>query len=169
MNGFTRVATCVPTLQVANPAFNAGEIRTLYLEADARSAALVLFPELSITGYSCGDLFEQNILLNAAEKAVADLTRATIGRRSVLVVGTPVRIGSRLFNAAAVIANGSILGMPFKEYLPNYREFYEKRQFRSGREFSDNTISYAGQDNIPAGLGLVFQSPDGGPRFGVEI
>ncbi len=169
MNGFTRVATCVPALQVANPAFNAGEIRSLYLEADARSAALVLFPELSITGYSCGDLFEQNILLNAAEKAVADLTRATIGRRSVLVVGTPVRIGSRLFNAAAVIANGSILGMPFKEYLPNYREFYEKRQFRSGREFSGNTISYAGQDNIPAGLGLVFQSPDGGPRFGVEI
>ena len=76
MNGFTRVATCVPALQVANPAFNAGEIRSLYLEADARSAALVLFPELSITGYSCGALFAQHIPLHAAEKALPPPPRA---------------------------------------------------------------------------------------------
>ena len=135
MNGFYRVASCVPVLRVADPVFNTREILKRYLEADAHGCALVLFPELCVTGYTCGDLFEQRTLLEAAEKAVAELARATAGRHAILVVGTPVRLGSRLFNGAAVLGQGRLLGLPLKEYLPNYREFYEKRQFRSAREY----------------------------------
>lgn len=168
MNGFYRVASCVPVLRVADPVFNTREILKRYLEADAHGCALVLFPELCVTGYTCGDLFEQRTLLEAAEKAVAELARATAGRHAILVVGTPVRLGSRLFNGAAVLGQGRLLGLPLKEYLPNYREFYEKRQFRSAREFAGETVDFAGF-TAPAGMGLVFAPAEAGPRFGVEL
>ena len=170
MNGFLRLASCVPVLRVGDPAFNAARIRERYLEADAAGAALAVFPELAITGYSCGDLFGNRALLEAAERELLALARATEGRRALLVCGVPLRVGARLFNAAAVLGGGRILGLPLKEYLPNYREFYEKRQFRSVREFADGAIRLGGAD-VPAGAGLVFACGDGAAqvRFGVEI
>ena len=170
MNGFFRLAACVPVLRVGDPAFNAARILELYRKAESEGAAVAVFPELSVTGYSCGDFFENRSLLAAAERELLALARATKGRRTLLVCGVPLRAGSRLFNAAAVLGDGRILGLPLKEYLPNYREFYEKRQFRSVREFADGTIRLGGMD-VPAGAGLVFDCGEGADRlsFGVEI
>ncbi|MBR1609300.1 MAG: NAD(+) synthase, partial [Kiritimatiellae bacterium] len=170
MNGFTRIAACVPSLRPGDPSFNTARILELYRRAEAAGAAIALFPELSVTGYSCGDLFENRALLAAAERETLALARATEGRRTLLVCGFPLRAGARLFNAAAVLGAGRVLGLPFKEYLPNYREFYEKRQFRSVREFSGETVRFGGAD-VPAGAGLVFACGEGAEevRFGVEI
>ena len=170
MNGFLRLASCVPALRVGDPSFNAARILELYRRAEEEGAAIAVFPELSVTGYTCGDLFENRILLAAAERELLALARATEGRRALLVCGVPLRVGARLFNAAAVLGGGRVLGLPLKEYLPNYREFYEKRQFRSVREFADGAIRLGGAD-VPAGAGLVFACGDGAAqvRFGVEI
>ncbi|MBR1837610.1 MAG: NAD(+) synthase, partial [Kiritimatiellae bacterium] len=170
MNGFTRIAACVPSLRPGDPSFNAARILELYRRAEAGGAAIALFPELSVTGYSCGDLFENRALVAAAEREILALARATEGRRALLVCGFPLRAGPRLFNAAAVLGTGRVLGVPIKEYLPNYREFYEKRQFRSVREFQGGTARI-GSEEAPAGAGLVFEcgSGAGAVRFGVEI
>ena len=167
MKGFYRLAAAVPELRVGDPAFNVDRMLDLYGQAVAGGASVVLFPELAITGYSCGDLFEQTILLEAAEAALRRMIAATAGQESLLIVGTPLRVESRLFNAAAVIADGRLLGLPLKEFLPNYREFYEKRQFNSVREFDRDGILFDGQ-MVPAGSGLVFCAGDAF-RFGVEI
>ena len=167
MKGFYRLAAAVPELRVGDPAFNVDCMLDLYGQAVAGGASVVLFPELAITGYSCGDLFEQTILLEAAEAALRRMIAATAGQESLLIVGTPLRVESRLFNAAAVIADGRLLGLPLKEFLPNYREFYEKRQFNSVREFDRDGILFDGQ-MVPAGSGLVFCAGDAF-RFGVEI
>ena len=170
MNGFLRLASCVPVLRVGDPAFNAARIRERYLEADAAGAAIAVFPELAVTGYSCGDLFESRALLDAAERELLALARATEGRRSLLVVGAPLRIGARLFNAAAVLGGGRVLGLPLKENLPNYREFQEKRWFRPAHELAGGAVRLGGAD-VPAGAGLVFACGEGAAavRFGVEI
>ena len=170
MNGFFRLASCVPELRVGDPAFNAARILELYGKADADGAAIAVFPELSVTGYTCGDLFENRALLAAAERELLALARATEGRRSLLVCGVPLRVGARLFNAAAVLGAGRVLGLPLKEFLPNYREFYEKRQFRPAHELEGGAIRLGGAD-VPAGAGLVFACGEGAAelRFGVEI
>lgn len=167
MKGFYRLAAAVPVLRVGDPTFNVDRIVELYHEAVAQGAAAVLFPELAVTGYSCGDMFEQIALTDAADAALARLIAETEGSTTVVIVGTPLRVESRLFNAAAVIADGCLLGFPLKEYLPNYREFYEKRQFNSVREFEGDRVVFNGVD-VPAGSGLVFCA-EGSFRFGVEI
>ncbi len=167
MKGFYRVAAAVPVLRVGDPEFNVTQILELYHEAVAQGAAAILFPELAITGYSCGDMFEQAALTDAADAALSKLISETEGRPTVLIVGTPLRVESRLFNAAAVIADGCLLGLPLKEYLPNYREFYEKRQFNSVREFDGDSVVFDGVE-VPAGSGLIFCAADSF-RFGVEI
>lgn len=167
MNGFHRLAAAVPVLRVGDPEYNVERMLELYARACDEGAAIVVFPELAVTGYSCGDMFEQQALLDAADGALARFISATAGRRTIAIAGAPLRVGSRLFNAAAVFGGGRLLGLPLKEFLPNYREFYEKRQFRSVREFTGRTAVLAGQE-APAGAGLVFDC-EGGPRFGVEI
>lgn len=167
MNGFHRVAAAVPELRVGDPDYNVDRLLVCYREAVAQGVAAVVFPELAVTGYSCGDLFEQTALISAAEAALRRLVKATAGCPTVAIVGFPLRVGSRLFNAAAVIADGVIRGLPLKAFLPNYREFYEKRQFCSVRDFSGGTVSFDGCD-VPAGAGLVFEAANG-VRFGVEI
>ncbi len=167
MKGFYRLAAAVPVLRVGDPEFNVDRIVELYHEAVGQGAAAVLFPELAVTGYSCGDMFEQIALTDAADAALARLIAATEGSTTVVIVGTPLRVESRLFNAAAVIADGCLLGLPLKEYLPNYREFYEKRQFNSVREFEGDRVIFDGVE-VPAGSGLVFCA-EGSFRFGVEI
>lgn len=170
MNGFYRVAACSPELRPGDPAFNAARIREAYAAAADAGAAAVVFPELSVTGYTCGDFFENRALLAAAERAAAGLVRATEGRRCLLVFGLPVRVGPRLFNAAAVAGGGRLFGLPMKEHLPNYREFYEKRQFRPAHELAEGAVRFLGAD-VPAGGGLVFACGEGAGafRFGVEI
>ncbi len=167
MKGFYRLAVAVPVLRVGDPEFNVSQILELYKAAVAQGAAAVLFPELAITGYSCGDMFEQTALTDAADAAISQLIAESAGSPTVLIVGTPLRVESRLFNAAAVIADGCLLGLPLKEYLPNYREFYEKRHFNSVREFDGDRVVFGGVE-VPAGSGLIFCAADSF-RFGVEI
>src|SRR5437762_4359839 len=132
-HGFVRAAVCIPSLRVADPAFNAE--RTLYLARQAAKAnvAVALFPELGISAYSNEDLFHQDALLEATRTAVGKLVKESETLTPVLIVGAPLQFDGKLFNCAVVIHRGRVLGITPKTYLPNYREFYEKRQFTSGR------------------------------------
>ncbi|MDR2453694.1 MAG: hypothetical protein LBD51_03915, partial [Bifidobacteriaceae bacterium] len=130
--GFVRVAACSLPVRLADPPANAHAIGQLASQAAAKGASLVVFPELCLTGYSLEDLFMQNALLDASDQALASLAAATAGWPAAIVVGAPIRAGHRLYNCAAVLAAGRVLGAVPKSYLPNYREFYEHRQFASG-------------------------------------
>ena len=167
MFGFYRLAAAVPKLKVADAAFNTEELRRCFRQAAENGADAVVFPELCVTGYSCGDLFFQERLLAEAEAAAVDFAARTAGSRTVAVIGLPFRRGDALFNAAAVAADGAIRGIVPKCVLPNYREFYEKRHFHSGRGITDATACIGGRE-VPFGADLIF---DGGAgfRFGVEI
>ena len=168
MFGFYRIATCVPELRVADPEFNIARILELTEKAADEDSSVILFPELAVTAYSCGDLFHNGALLRGAEKAVEHFCRAAAGLKSILTVGAPVRFQDRLFNAALVIQSGRILGIVPKTHLPNYREFYEKRYFSSGFGIRNAALDYAGQTQIPFGTDLLFDC-GGELRFGVEI
>jgi NAD+ synthase (glutamine-hydrolysing) len=154
-HGFVRVAAAVPHVRVGDPGFNAGRTVALAARADGRGAAVVLFPELGLTGYSAEDLFHQSALLDACEDAVATVVEASRGLRPVIVVGAPVRAEGGLFNAAVVVYDGGILGVVPKSYLPEYHEYYEKRQFRAARDLVGSEVTVAGQ-RVPAGPELVF-------------
>ncbi len=168
MFGFYRIASCVPELRVADVLFNLERILSLAREASARNASVILFPELSLSAYSCGDLFHNGTLLEAAERAAEKLAAATAELPSVIVAGAPVRHRDRLYNAALVFTQGKIAGIIPKTHLPNYREFYEKRYFSSGFGIRGETVDFAGQKGVPFGTDLVF---DAGPelKIGVEI
>ncbi len=125
--GFVRITCVSPRTAVANPAANAAEImRVLDQVADSD---IVLFPELCVTGYTCADLFGQSALLDAGIRATLRIAQATAGRAQLVVVGAPIPVGNSLFNCAVVISDGSILGIVPKQYIPNYKEFYESRWF----------------------------------------
>jgi hypothetical protein len=128
-HGFARVAVAIPTLRVADPARNARALLELARRAADRGAALAVFPELGITGYSCDDLFHQSALIEAAETAVGAVIEASKDLGAVLVVGAPLRRAGRLFNCAVVVHRGRVLGVVPKSYLPTYREFYERGSF----------------------------------------
>ena len=168
MFGFYRVATCSPVVKVADAEFNTARILELAEKAVAHSASVVLFPELAVTAYSCGDLFHNETLLNAAEHAVSRIAEKSASLPSVFIVGAPVRRQNRLFNAAVVIQHGRLCGIVPKTNLPNYREFYEKRYFSSGYGIRNATADFAGQTEIPFGTDLIFRS---GSElvFGIEI
>ncbi|MFA6929423.1 MAG: NAD(+) synthase [Lentisphaeria bacterium] len=167
MHKVYRIAAAVPILKVGNPGFNAGQIIQLYREAVQHGASVVVMPELSLTGYSCGDLFEQQTLLDAALEALQTVCSASDSQAGILIVGLPFAVGSRLYNTAAVIQNGSLCGLIGKTYLPEYREFYEKRHFRSIREYDGAPIVW-NHSEIPFGSKIVFQVGTDF-RFGVEI
>ena len=162
-HGFQRIAAAVPRVHLADPAANASAVITIAREADAKGAALVAFPELGITGYTNDDLFHQQALLSAASAAVAEIVAASRAIRPVILVGTPLVVDARLFNVAVVIHRGSVLGVVPKSYLPNYREFYEKRQFAAAREGLRTTVSLAGQE-APFGSDVIFEA-DGIENF----
>ena len=159
LQGFYRIGAGVPRVKVADPLANADEVLRLAGEAQKAGCAALVLPELALTGYSCGDLFEQRVLLQAAEKALAKVLEGTRKSAMVLIVGLPVRVQSRLFNVAAVLQNGRILGLAGKTCLPNYREFYEKRHFRSIREHDGTPVTLCGQ-TVPLGGNLVFDAGD---------
>ncbi len=173
-HGFVRVAVAIPPVQLADPQGNVRSTLTLAREAADQHAVLTLFPELNLSGYSNDDLFHQQSLLNATRTALDDLRRASCALPTVLIVGAPLLIQSRLFNVAVVIYRGQFLGVVPKTYLPNYREFYEGRQFASSREAIQNTVLLDGE-TVPFGVDLLFQTTHPaephGPRlqFAVEI
>jgi NAD+ synthase (glutamine-hydrolysing) len=170
--GFIRTAAAVPVVKVADTKANTKEICKMISEAVEMQVSVVVFPELCITGYSCGDLFSQKLLISSAEKAVEEIVKFTEGKVITTVVGVPVRINSRLFNCAAVIHNGEILGIVPKVHIPNSKEFYEARWFTSGDELSGSyeQIEYAGQ-MVDVSPELLFQiaSKETVATMGVEI
>jgi NAD+ synthase (glutamine-hydrolysing) len=155
-----RVAVATPRVRVADPAFNGTETIALLERAAQEHASIVLFPELGLSAYSCEDLFHQRALLEAATEALGRIVDASAGLTSVVVVGLPIRIHHLLFNCAAVVAGGRILGVVPKTYLPNYREFYEMRQFAPAGAADTRTIHLAGQRDVPFGNDLLFHCPE---------
>ena len=168
-HGFIRAAVCIPSVRVADPSFNAERTRQLAREASGANAALALFPELGISAYSNEDLFQQDALLEATERAIVSLVEASEDLQCVVMVGAPLRFDARLFNCAVVLYRGRVLGLVPKSYLPNYREFYEKRQFCSARDAISREVSFLG-NKVPFGNDLIFDAMNvGGFRLHVEI
>ena len=130
--GFARVAACTSTVHVADPAANVTEIMDTVTKLSAESVAIAVFPELCLTGYQIDDLFLQDAVLDSALEAIEALRQASTDVFPVIVVGAPLRRGNRLYNCAVVVHRGRVLGVVPKSYLPNYREFYEKRHFAAG-------------------------------------
>ncbi|MDQ2734666.1 MAG: NAD(+) synthase [Pseudomonadota bacterium] len=154
---FVRVAVAVPRLRVAAPVFNAAESVALIERAAAEGAVLVAFPELGLSAYTCDDLFHQRALLDACEVALASLAEATRKTNIVAVVGLPLRLDHLLFNCAAVVFGGRVLGVVPKTYLPNYGEFYEARQFNAADHALSEEIRLGGE-LVPFGNDLLFQA-----------
>ena len=143
--GFIRVAAATPRVKVADVDANVEEIRRMAEIAENEQVSILAFPELSVTGYSCGDLFAQELLVSRAEEGVKRLKTFSRGKSLTLVVGVPVRVRGSLYNCAAVIQNGSLKGIVPKIYLPTYNEFYESRWFSSGCDFLSDTLSAYGR------------------------
>ena len=156
-HGFARMAVAVPRMRVADPGFNAGESIEMLRQASAQGAVLVAFPELGLSAYTCDDLFHQRALLDACEAALARVAEATRDIPAIAVVGVPLRVDHRLFNCAAVLAGGRVLGVVPKTYLPNYGEFYEARQFQAGDTALATEIALFG-DVVPFGADLIFEA-----------
>jgi NAD+ synthase (glutamine-hydrolysing) len=156
-HGFIRAAVCLPHVRVADPEFNTKRTLALARRASDANAALALFPELGVSGYSNEDLFHQDVLLDAAGMEVAHIVEASVDLSPVLLVGAPLRFEGKLFNCAVVVYRGKILGIVPKTYLPNYREFYEKRQFNSGRNAVRTEQPFLGRF-VPFGNDLVFEA-----------
>lgn len=168
-HGFVRVATATPQVRTADVAFNADAILTVLRHAADRNVDLVVYPELCLSAYAIDDLHLQGALLGAVEKEVGRIVAASEGHGPVLVIGAPLRHNGRLFNCALVIADGALLGVVPKTYLPNYREYYEKRWFSRGVNVRAQTIAVAGMQ-VPFGTDLLFAASNlAGFVLGVEI
>lgn len=169
-----RVAAVTPTMHVANVHENVRCIKETFQAARLQHAQIVLYPELSVTGYTCGDLFYESTLLSAAEQALTDLADITLHTDGIMIVGAPLRSRGQLYNCAVVIGQGVILGVVPKTYLPSYHEFYEARWFASSRDTVQTTIRIGGND-VPFGTGLLFEhrksilAPATTVCFGVEV
>jgi NAD+ synthase (glutamine-hydrolysing) len=158
--GFLRVAAACPPVKVADPERNADATLQFVARAAEQGAQVLVLPELGLTGYTCGDLFfSLTTLVAGAERALERVLRETKARPMVVVLGLPVLQGSRLFNAAAVLQAGRLLGVVPKTYLPGYKEYYEERWFSSAREAREGEVRLAGQ-TAPFGTDLLFQLPD---------
>ena len=156
-HGFIRAAVCIPFLRVADTEYNVERTLALIRQADREHAALALFPELGITAYSNEDLFHQDALLEAAVIGVGRVLEESKRLTPVIIVGAPLRFDGKLFNCGVVIYRGRILGLAPKTFLPNYREFYEKRQFTSGSRILRDEVRFLGQ-TVPFGNNLVFEA-----------
>ena len=133
-HGFVKVAAATPDIRVADVAYNQEQICRLINETASEGAKIVVFPELALTGYTCGDLFTQDVLLAQARKAICQVAAATEEKDALIFVGMPLAVEGELYNVAAALNRGKILGFTTKTFLPNYGEFYEMRQFREGPE-----------------------------------
>lgn len=153
--GFIKVAAATPNIKVADVDYNKQEIMRLIDETVANGAKIVAFPELCITGYTCGDLFSQDVLLRKCEEALNEITSYTLGKDALIFVGLPFVVRNKLYNVAAAINNGELLGLVTKTFLPNYSEFYEMRQFQPGPKKAD-WIYFNGEE-VPFGPQILFE------------
>ena len=154
--GFVKLAAACPQVKVGDVEFNLTTAKAALDRAEAMGSALLVLPELHLTAYTCGDLFYSDLLLSAAREALDAFREYSRGKHCVTALGLPLRLGGKLYNCAAVVQDGAILGLIPKSILPNYGEFYEKRQFSSGNEYSGpNEISLCGE-SVPFGTDLLF-------------
>lgn len=166
--GYVKVASAIPAVRVGDVAYNVEQIENLVIQAEGKGVEVIVFPELSLTGYTCQDLFRQQLLLDRVEQGVMRLMDFTRKLDIIAIVGAPVPVGNLLLNCAVVIQKGHVLGMVPKFYLPNYSEFYEKRWFASAQDLRDMELRYAGNVvNMTADIQL-FRTADG-VLFGIEI
>jgi NAD+ synthase (glutamine-hydrolysing) len=154
-HGFVRAAVCVPSLRVGDPRYNTDRTLDLAKRASELNAAVALFPELGLSAYSNDDLFHQDALLDASLEGVRRLVEASRSLVPILIVGAPLRLQEKLFNCAIVMYRGRLLGVTPKTYLPNYREFYEKRQFTAGRDAVIHE-AHVLDERVPFGNDLIY-------------
>lgn len=164
--GFVKIASAIPSVRVADCQFNIEQIEAMVVQAEGHGVEIICFPELSITAYTCQDLFQQQLLIDEAEMALIHLMNFSRGLDIISIVGLPVAYGNCLLNCAAVIQHGKILGIVPKTYLPNYKEFYEKRWFTSLKDIPTGNILICGQQ-VTLAQQQLFHTPT--CTFGVEI
>jgi NAD+ synthase (glutamine-hydrolysing) len=157
-HGLVRVAVGIPQVRVADPGFNADRTIELMERAHREKVILALFPELGLSAYSCEDLFHQEALLAGCLNALQTVLKASEAFNLISVVGIPLRVDHLLFNCAVVLSRGKVLGIVPKTFLPNYREFYEYRQFAPASAARSVAVDLLGQQDIPFGERLLFQS-----------
>ena len=168
-HGFVRVATAVPKMKVGDIDYNIEQILDFAKKAEQKGSSVTVFPELAITGYTLGDLFHQRLLIKKVEEALGQIAKESKNIKSILLVGLPLSFEGKLFNTAAIINNGKILGIVPKTYIPNYKEFYEERWFASAYDLNSKEIEILGY-KIPIGTDLLFRAKKHpGVTLGVEI
>ncbi len=165
-HGFVKVAAAVPYVHVADCFYNVERIKEMVFQADQQGVEIITFPELSITGYTCGDIFLQPFLLEQANAALCQLANETKNTQTLIIVGMPIRVEEKLFNSAVVLQKGNILGAIPKTYLPNYREFQEKRWFSPSDVLQYKTV-FIGPHQVPIGKNILFRA--GKVGIGIEI
>ena len=169
MKNFTRVSSVSPNLYLGNPKKNSLEIlKNLDILIES-NVEIAVFPELSICGYTCADIFYFENLLNECEREINQIVNYSKQKEILIVIGAPIKFSNRLYNSAIVIYNGKILGIVPKSFIPNSLEFYEKRWFSSGLNLSNLTINYAGTNNVPFGTDLLFKARSNEYVIGIEI
>ena len=166
--GFIKVASAVPVVHVADCIQNTKEIEFLIDKAERQGVEIIVFPELCITGYTCQDLFRQQLLLDAAEICLMHIMEFSKKFDIISIVGLPVVAEDLLLNCAAIVQHGKLLGLVSKTYLPNYNELYEKRWFASSQDLCERTIHFAGHSVLLTAAPQLFRTYDG-TVFGVEI
>ena len=167
--GYATVAAAIPSVKVADTDYNVAEMSKMIADAEERGVEIIVFPELSVTGYTCQDLFRSDILLRRAEESLISLLNDTRKMDIISIVGMPVAVDGLLLNCAVVIQQGTVLGIIPKTYLPNYSEFYEKRWFASSQDITgEHTIYFAGSPVVITSRPKIFTTCDG-VKFGIEI
>ncbi|MCX8130564.1 MAG: NAD(+) synthase [Clostridia bacterium] len=167
--GFVRVAAAVPKLRVADCGFNTENIMKLIDEAVEKKAQIVVFPELSVTAYTCGDLFHQDTLIKETERYLLEIVEYSEKYGIAIIIGFPLRSDNQLFNCGAVIQSGKLLGIVPKTYIPAYSEFYEERWFATGTKALKNSVLIKGQQ-VPFGTDIIFEAEGNSDIcFGLEI
>ena len=167
-HGLIKVASAIPALKVADTKFNLIETEKQIVSAEGQGVEIIVFPELSITGYTCQDLFQQQLLLDDAEQAILELLDFTRQLDITVIVGAPIAVGALLLNCAVVIQQGKLLGIVAKTFLPNYSEFYEKRWFASSQDLRPQHIHFAGTRILVTPELQIFRTSEGA-TFAIEI
>jgi NAD+ synthase (glutamine-hydrolysing) len=169
MFGFYRLGAASPELRVADPAFNCEKIIEAVLSANRHNTAALVFPELAVSGYTCADLFHQPVLLDKSIEAVLKIAADTAKQKIIIIVGAPFAFRNSVYNCAFVLQHGIVKGIVPKTFNPNYREFYEKRWFKSGRSVRNIEASVPGLDyKVPFGTDLLFEFGRNF-KFGIEL
>ncbi|WP_459130031.1 NAD(+) synthase [Guggenheimella bovis] len=166
--GFIRVGTAVPTVEIADPIKNADSMIELILEAEEKGIEVLVLPELALTGYSCGELFNQTLLLEKANESVQRMLEKTVNTNVLAVFGMPLRVMNRLYNVACVIQAGEVLAFVPKIHMPNYREFYEYRWFTGAQELNEESVLFLGK-NVPISDNLILSDEESSLRIAIEI